>query len=95
MVWKIYQLGYRFHFLVETQPTMDRIRIRETIRMLSLMENPKEHKDFVACKNDERCVVKVKNSELLIGIILHGDDEKDPNLKHSIELVDIINPELL
>jgi len=96
MIWKLFSLGYRFHFLVETQEKMARIRIRETLSILSHMENPRNYDGFVACKNDEWCVIRVKNTDnLLIGIIIHETDDPIEDLRHSIELVDIIDLRLL
>jgi hypothetical protein len=95
MVWKLYTLGLRFHFLVETQLSINRIRIRETIDEFSKQDDLTKYGRLVACNNDARCVIQVKDTDLLIGIIRHDNNDTEPELRHSIELVDIINPKLL
>jgi hypothetical protein len=93
MVWKTLQLGYRFYFIKETFPAIERIRIQETIDELCNMTDPK--KSALTCNNDKWCVVNVKGTDLLLAIVVHYDDDPVVNHRHCIELVNVINPQLL
>jgi len=93
MVWKTLQLGYRFYFIKETHPAIERIRIQETIDELCRMDDPKQI--ALTCNNDKWCVVNVKQTDLLLAIVIHDDNDPNPEYKNCIELVNVINPKLL
>lgn len=95
MVWKTLQLGYRFYFLQASYPTVERVKIQETIEELSRMDDPKKYRNLLSCNNDKWCVINVKDTNLLLAIVIHYDNDPIPEYRNCIELVNIINPKLL
>jgi hypothetical protein len=94
-VWKTLQLGYRFFLLVASYPAITRIRIQETIDELSGMDDPKKYHSLLSCNNDKWCVVNIKDTDLLLAIIIHYNEDPIIEYRNCIELVNIINPKLL
>lgn len=94
-MWNTLQLGYRFYFLKETFPATERVRIKETIDELCKLKDPKKYEGLLSCNNDKWCVVNIKNTDLLLAIIVHYADDSVKEHRDCIELVNIINPKLL
>jgi len=95
MVWRTIELnGYVFHFTVETLPSIERIRTRETIRRLCNLDDPLAEASVIECPNHERYVIPVQEiNHLFLAFKLH--DESDPEFPNCIELVDVIDLRLL
>ncbi len=94
--WRTLQLGYRFHFLKETQTPIARIRIDETISGLVKLDDPKTHPLLLSCdKTNTKCVVSIPDTNLVMAITIHNDDDPEPNWRHCIELVHIINMDII
>ena len=94
-MWTALQLGYRFYFIKETYPTTQRVKIQETIEELCRMDDPKKYQNLLSCNHDKWCVVNVKDTDLLMGIIIHYADDPIEEYRNCIELVNIINPKFL
>lgn len=95
-IWRTLQLGYRFHFLKETQTAIARIRIDETIAQLVQLSNPKDHPLLLSCdKTNTKCVVSIPDTNLVMAITIHDDSDPNPGWRHCIELVHIINIDLI
>lgn len=94
--WRTLQLGYRFHFLKETQTPIARIRIDETISELVRLPDPKEHPLLLSCdKTNTKCVVSIPDTNLVIAITIHDDNDPHQDWRHCIELVHIINLDII
>lgn len=73
---------------------MDRDGLSRTLKEIARLDNPLTYDRLLTmCPQHERLVIQIIDSELLLGVILHRDD--DPKYPHCIELVKIINPKEL
>ena len=55
------------------------------------MDDPLQYEGVLtSCPQQERIIVRVVDSDLFLGLIIHNDS--DPKYSHCIELVKIINP---
>lgn len=70
---------------------MERDRVQKTLTAIRSLTNPLDYERLVtSCPQHERLIVSVIDSKLLIGLVLHDDnDKKYPNC---LELVKIFNP---
>ena len=70
---------------------MERERLNRTLNVLYNIDNPLNYEGlYSTCPKQERLIIKIIDSDLYLGLILHDDD--DPKYPHSLELVKIINP---
>ena len=96
MNWTYVEIGYNFYFQREYLNGVERDRVQRTLDAVKIMDNPIDYSGVITtCPQHNRVVIHVIDSEIMIGMIIHGDDDPRPELQHCIELVKIIDPKEL
>ncbi|MCE2507591.1 MAG: hypothetical protein J4F36_14215 [Nitrosopumilaceae archaeon] len=91
MTWKLLEIGYNFYFQYECLDGMERHHVKKTLDTIRELDDPLSYERLItSCPQHERLIVNAIDSKLLIGLIVHNDD--DPKFQHCLELVKIFNP---